>query len=204
MKTILIFDCETTGLPGKGKNYEFDYMEFPYIVQLAWKFTRKDKVKNFIIKPEGYKIPEDVIKLHGITTKYALSEGDYFENVIRKFIDDCLFSDIIVGHNIHFDTSMIKANVLRLLKGSGKYTMPDNYITIMANALDKSKRVDTMMKTIKFCNFCIPGSKRLKFPKLSELYFKLFGEEMTGAHNAVNDILATERCYLELLNRKLI
>ena len=45
-------------------------------------------------------------------------------------------------------------------------------------------------------NYCrLPGPYGYKWPKLSELHIKLFGEDFDEAHNASADINATEKCF---------
>ncbi len=44
----------------------------------------------------------------------------------------------------------------------------------------------------------------VKFPKLSELYQTLFGENFEYAHKALPDTQACASCFFELLNRKII
>ena len=43
---------------------------------------------------------------------------------------------------------------------------------------------------------------KFKFPKLEELYVKIFQEDFLEAHNAAFDVEATSRCFLELIRRK--
>lgn len=187
MKNTLIFDTETTGLPPKGAKYDTNFNEFPYIVQLSWLW--EGVMRDFIIKPEGYIIPEESTKIHGITHEMAMEKGVNIRDVFIFFIHDCNEVEKIVGHNIYFDTSIIKANVMRYA--------PESFET--ANeALDKSKRICTMMKTIKFVGAKFKNSNRYQFPKLTELYDKLFGETF-NAHNSKDDVLATQRCYIELI-----
>ncbi len=187
MNKTLIFDTETTGLPPKGLNYKDHYDRFPYIVQLSWLW--EGVMRDFIIKPEGYIIPEESTKIHGITHEMAMERGVGIRDVFIFFIADCYEVDRIVGHNLYFDTSIIKANIMRYA--------PESFAT--ANeALDKSKRVCTMMKTIKFVGAKFKNTNRYKFPKLTELYYKLFGETF-NAHNSKDDVLATQRCYVELI-----
>ena len=73
LSNICVFDCETTGLPPKGAKWDVDFAEFPNIVQLAWAVNEKER--SFIIKPEGWKIPEASIEVHGITAERANAEG---------------------------------------------------------------------------------------------------------------------------------
>jgi hypothetical protein len=45
-------------------------------------------------------------------------------------------------------------------------------------------------------NYCaINSSYGFKWPKLSELHFKLFGTNFEEAHNAAYDINATSKCF---------
>lgn len=188
MKNVLVFDSETTGLPAKGANYATDFNQFPHVVQLAWWINGVHK--SYIVKPDGWEIPEEATKIHGITTEQALLQGVPFAKVADEYIHDCMVADIIIGHNIYFDSSIIKANILRL-------GMPNYYNDLVEPAMDKSKRICTMMKTIKFVNAKFADGRGGKFPKLEELYAHLFADTFP-AHNAHEDVKATLRCVEEL------
>jgi len=191
MNNILFFDTETTSLIPKGLHYREDYESFPHLVQIAWDLNGKEK--EFIIKPEGYEIPEDVSEIHGITQEKALKDGSPFKEAMELFIMDAFMADEIVAHNIYFDISIVKANCFR-----NKFAIHDEKSEDTMNyALDKYKRIDTARKTIKICGLKQKGSNRPKFPTLSELYMHLFGETFP-AHNALHDIRALKRCYYKL------
>lgn len=186
----LFLDTETTGLPEKGHNWGTDFMHYPYIVSIAWDFN--GKTKDFMIHQEGRHMPKDATKIHGITTKMSndpkSTEPAAF--VFSQLMCDAKEAANIVGHNIYFDISIIKANVLRLhgLKSKEAKTIED--------VLHKDKRVDTMRNCVRLFN---------KWPKLTDLYEYLFpGEEIIGAHGAKADMLATKRCYIELKKRKIL
>lgn len=68
----------------------------------------------------------------------------------------------------------------------------------------KGKRIDTMMKTIKFVGELKENGKPGKFPKLSELYEKLFPGEHFPAHNALDDVRALVRCVPVLVDKGVI
>jgi DNA polymerase III subunit epsilon len=189
MKNVLVFDSETTGLPAKGANYATDFNQFPHVVQLAWWINGVHK--SYIVKPDGWEIPEEATKIHGITTEQALLQGVPFAKVADEYIHDCMIADIIIGHNIHFDSSIIKANILRM-------GMTNYYNDLVEPAMDKSKRICTMMKTIKFVDAKFENGRGGKFPRLEELYAKLFDDSFP-AHNAHEDVKATLRCVEELL-----
>ncbi len=54
-----------------------------------------------------------------------------------------------------------------------------------------------MQRSTKFC--AIYGPYGYKWPKLSELHYKLFGTGFDEAHNAAVDITATVKCFWELI-----
>lgn len=66
--------------------------------------------------------------------------------------------------------------------------------------------VCTMERTTNWCAIPNPNSYYggYKYPKLQELYAKLFGENFTDAHDALADIRATKKCYFELIERGII
>jgi DNA polymerase III subunit epsilon len=53
-----------------------------------------------------------------------------------------------------------------------------------------------MNATTDFCT--IRGPYGFKWPKLSELHYKLFKTNFEEAHNAAADIQATAKCFWEL------
>lgn len=200
LNKVLYFDTETTGLPPKGAKWETDYNDFPHIVQIAWYIG--NVAHNYIIRPNGYEIPDEVAAIHGITTARAMEEGVTFEEAMQSFFTDALNAPYIAAHNIHFDTSVIKANMLRHIEEGN--AMRIDFDTIVVPALDKEKRIDTMKKTIKFVGALKKDGTPGKFPRLEELYAKLFNGETFPAHDALEDVLAVRRCLPELVKLGII
>ncbi|NQU54092.1 MAG: 3'-5' exonuclease [Bacteroidetes bacterium] len=193
-ENCLVFDTETTGLPPKGAKYDLNYMDFPYVVQFAWFLN--GVYKNYLIKPNGWVIPEEATAIHGVTTEMALEKGVPFHIVVDEFIHDCSISEKIIAHNIYFDSSVIKANVMRM-------RMINYYQDVVEPAMDKTKRVDTMYKTIKFVDAKHKDGRGGKWPKLEELYMKLF-DETFPAHDANEDVKALVRCVEKLHELQII
>lgn len=187
----LTLDCETTGLPAKHHAYDKDFMEYPYIVTLAWK-VNDEETKYFIINQEGRPIPPEATAIHGITDAMAAASPYMIEDILIELHMDGEGADFSIGHNIFFDTSTIKANVLRLIH---QERMTTEFYSKLEELLHRERRIDTMHKTIKFCN--LPGKYGPKWPKLTELHFKLFGENFE-AHNSKDDVNATRKSYLRL------
>jgi DNA polymerase-3 subunit alpha len=89
---------------------------------------------------------------------------------------------VIVGHNIEFDLSIVGCEYLR----SG-----------MENVLDSARKLCTKEASTDFC--AIMKNGKAKWPNLTELHQKLFGTPFEDAHNAAGDVVATTRCFLELV-----
>ena len=188
----LFFDTETTGIPHNYNKPSSDSYNWPRLVQLAWiledvngKILHK---YNFIIKPEGFIIPDNATKIHGITTETAIKEGLPLEKVIGQFKEDFYQATAVVGHNVNFDKKIIGAELIRLGQ---------------SDIMNSKRSYCTMLSSISFCNIQ-DGLGGYKYPKLQELYTKLFGVEFNDAHDAMKDIEATEKCFWELKKRNLI
>ena len=182
---VLFFDTETTGIPDRAYKWDVDFMKYPHVVQIAW--IHGCKVENHIIRPDGWEIPQETVDVHGITTEYALQHGEPFAAVVDMFIQDCHDAGLICGHNIHFDTGIVKANILREL-GREYYDAND-----VETALYKGKRIDTMRPTMKWVD-ARRANGAVKFPNLSELYSRCFPGETFPAHDALEDVKAVAKC----------
>jgi DNA polymerase III epsilon subunit-like protein len=186
-KTImyLFFDTETTGLPKKWKAPVTDVNNWPRLVQLAFLLYDNDGNKissgDYIIKPNGFTIPTDASKVHGITTERAIREGQSISLVLQQFDKLIQQATCLVAHNMSFDEKIIGAEFIR---------------NAMPNSFSIKRKICTMKSTTTFC--AINGHYGYKWPKLSELYYKLFRTDFEEAHNAAADIKATAKCFWEL------
>lgn len=185
---FLIFDTETTGLPQNFNAPLTDFDNWPRAVQVAWQLHDLDgklvEVKDFVIKPEGFDIPYNAAKIHGITTEVAQHYGISLEEAMAEFSRDVDKATFLVGHNIQFDVNILGCEYLRMGQ---------------SNILEGMATIDTSNETANFCQ--LPGGKGggYKYPKLEELHFKLFDEGFAEAHNAAADVEATTRAFLELV-----
>ncbi|MHB8402979.1 MAG: DNA polymerase III subunit alpha [Bacteroidia bacterium] len=191
---FLIFDTETTGLP---RNYNApisDSENWPRVVQIAWQLHNVQggliSANSIIVKPDGFTIPFNASQVHGISTERALSEGSDLQVAMNEFVEAVKQSKYLCGHNIEFDLSIIGAEFHRL-------GMKDEF----------SGKAVLDTKNDAVTEFCaIPGGKggKYKWPKLTELYQKLFNQGFEEAHNAAFDVMATAKCFFELLKQNII
>ncbi len=190
---FLIFDTETTGLPKDWNAPITDSDNWPRLVQLAWQLhDSSGKLiahQNYIVKPEGFSIPYNAEKVHGISTERALKDGHDLAFVLGEFAKDLERTTYNVGHNIEFDVNVVGAEYYRAQIPTGLMEMAS---------------IDTKDESVEFC--AIPGGKggRFKWPTLTELHTKLFGEAFEDAHDAAYDVDATARCFFGLVTHRVI
>lgn len=188
----IIFDTETTGLPRDWNAPVTDTSNWPRVVQIAWQIHDDMgnllEHKDFLIRPDGFDIPYDSEKVHGISTELAMKFGEPLEQVMNEFQAALAKSKFVVGHNVGFDINVVSCEFVRLET---------------ACPLDGMPILDTCTElTAELCK--LPGGRggRFKLPTLTELYTFLFHESFNEAHNATADVEATTRCFLELIRQE--
>jgi DNA polymerase-3 subunit alpha len=185
----IIFDTETTGLPRNWNAPITDTSNWPRVVQIAWQLHDEMgsviEHKDFLIRPEGFDIPFDAEKIHGISTELALEHGETLEDVLYLFNEALSKAKFVVGQNVGFDLNVLGCEFVRMNKDSMMASMP---------VLDTCTEV-----TAELCK--LPGGRggRFKLPTLTELHQFLFQEKFADAHNATVDVEVTTRCFFELI-----
>ncbi len=178
-------DTETTGLPPKQYH---QLSHWPRMVQLGWLLTDDEgeilRQDSTIIRPDGFKIPQRVTHIHGITTNRAYQTGVPIQDALYRFKEALRFSHVLIGHNIDYDYHVMKAEFNR----KKMRTMLDQYPRFCTM---KSSRV------IEFCKV-MRGDGRPKWPGLGELYRHLFHEKYYGAHDAYDDAKTCAQCFFKL------
>ena len=207
---VLVFDTETTGLP-KSKIINPDMLNlWPHIVQFSYVIydtTLNDIVesKDTIVKvKDGITIPEDSIKIHGITNESSLKNGINIEFILNEFFYHLRTVDLLVGHNISFDINMIKVELLRFIYEPNSNISENEAKAYKFNLhfLTNYKNIYcTLHESVNLCNIKAIdkfGKEYTKFPKLLELHQRLFESTPNNLHNSFNDILVTLRCFMKL------
>ncbi|MCX6231114.1 MAG: bifunctional DNA primase/polymerase [Bacteroidetes bacterium] len=186
-----IVDIETDGLPKKVNKGEDFIIEYPNIIQIAWILLDKKgnllKKESELINFIGIKQTEAYL-INNIDINLVKRIGKDPVEVYKKFITDVKVSTNIVAHNSDFDIPIIKHQLL-------KYSLQVPFVN--------KRIVCTMKETVHFCNITTINDE-LKFPKLFELYEKLFNYKIEQRHNAESDVLLTAKCYKELVNQEII
>tara|TARA_R110002073_G_scaffold123085_5_gene266437 strand:- start:4060 stop:5271 length:1212 start_codon:yes stop_codon:yes gene_type:complete len=123
-----------------------------------------------LIYPDNFKV--EATHVHGITQEQSEKEGRHFNDVYHTLVGLLYMCPNVVGHNLQFDTNVIRAEMVR-------------------RGLD-----DSIMDTINpICTLKLYRQVFLKPIKLTNLYKGLFNKELEGAHDALNDARAAGEVY---------
>lgn len=187
----LVFDTETTGFPDS--KLSPTHPAQARICQLAAVLLddRLEEVDAFChyIKPDGWQISEGASKVTGITNELCEREGKPLEIVLAEYLLFLGHCDTLVCHNYKFDRKMLDIEL-----ANGAMVLTKTY-----------KGICTMEILTPICK--LPQLRKnafgnkYKWPKLTEAYQYLFGEDFDGAHDALADVRATTRIYKELIKR---
>jgi DNA polymerase III epsilon subunit-like protein len=212
---LLIFDTETTGLP-KARDTSLIH-KWPYIVQLSYiiydtELNEIIKIVDNVIKMKhDVVISNESINIHGITNEISNDIGiPIFNSLYELYIDICNINiDIVIAHNITFDYNMLIVELNRIIEHT-PYNIKQKQFTdilqfnkLLCTDTFKNKMYCTMKSTTDMCNIITTNhktnTKYKKFPKLSELHFKLFNIIPSNLHNSLNDVLICLRCYYKII-----
>ena len=191
MDIYRFFDTETTGLPGDWSAPVSALSNWPRLVQIAWLLYDERGAgiskKEYIVRPEGFRIPQEAAGIHGITTEKASAVGVSLRAVLEEFSEVMKRASYLVAHNMRFDEKIVGAEFLR---------------QAVTHKLFEAKKICTMTETTAYCR--LPGNYGYKWPKLSELHFKLFNETFEEAHSAAVDVEVCAKCFWELARRGIL
>ena len=212
-KTILVFDVETSGLlPKKDKTNpnHIPVEAYPHILQLS--YAKYDISTNQLVETydtyikvkKEVEISDTITALTGITRRHC-NKGSSIMDAISQFYQAYITSDVIVAHNIDFDKKMI---LVELERNRQEFIQNSpECMTIFNSTYEELNGVEhycSMRKGTVITNIMVPSKypgkpPSLKWPRLNELYAKLFdGETVDGLHNAMVDVLVCLRCYMKM------
>ena len=184
-KIFLVFDTETGGFPSKKKELTDDTQ--PPTTQLGVSLRTKDRViaeLDMLLHVGDRYINPRATEANGHTSELCNEFGLAPLAAITAFHAMVVKADMIVGHNISFDTQMIDIEYARadMLEEAKTYNSKPSYCT--------------MKTTAALCGLLRKDGKP-KVPTLEELYLFLFEVKLEGAHDAMVDVQATARCFFD-------
>lgn len=181
---ILAFDTETTGKA----NFKLlpDHPSQPRLVQIGAILvdsSREVRAEiNLIVKPEGFSIPEEASRVHGITTEVADLWGLPLRTVLIVFSSLIHKANTIVAHNLDYDSIVMRGEWKRAEMG-----------TLFT---ESHRPFCTMKASTEICK--LPGPYGFKWPTLQEAHQHFFQKPFEGAHDAMADVRACLAIYYKL------
>ncbi len=161
---FVCLDCETTGLDTK-KDHIIE------VAAVRFTFESILETKETLVDP-GVIIPEESIAIHNITQDMVTGKPS-IKSVLPEFLD-FVGSDIIVGHGIGFDISILFESAKR---------------SHIETTIHKNKFIDTLRLARLYGESAINSLDHLR---------KHFNIEYHGAHRAMNDVLVNIKVFKHL------
>ena len=198
MKTILIYDTETTGLPIWGSPSNDPRQ--PRITQIAAELCNADTGEvlagmNFLIKPDGWTIPDELAALTGITTDKAEKYGVPIAYVLPIFLVMWSKATLRIAHNESFDMRMVRIEIARDPGFDDAFSDHWKEGAAFCTCTNSAKLIN-LPPTAKMV---AAGRTNPKPPNLTEAYKHFTGIDLVNAHNAATDIMACKAVYFGIL-----
>lgn len=184
-------DTETTNLPSFRASNPFYNVAMVDMAFIVVDNTTQNVLYTFssIVNPSPFKITRESYLKHGITEKRAQDEGIAPRRCLEKLMEvvNRSRSVTLVCHNIDFDVGVLTEEMRRC-------GMFEDIKT-----LKSLKTFCTMKNGTDVCKLPSPnGFDGYKYPKLEELYFKVFNEKPKESHRALADCESCLRVFREV------
>ena len=188
----LAFDTETTDLPRP--HLDLEHPAQPYLLQFAGiLFDRHgvelDRLTTLVRPGPTALLSSHAFMAHGITLEQAFHLGMDSRDVFQWFISRATEASCIIGHNVQFDLQIMAIVAARVQQCDWKLPCPT--FCTMAHAAPLVNLPPT-------AKMIAAGRFQPKSPTLTECVDHFFGEELTKAHDAVEDVKACIRIFHHL------
>lgn len=182
----LIFDVSANGKPLSYKASPNDVGNWPRLIHISWIVLGEDlkpiEDYNYLIKPDGFSISEEVAKRHTIELEKATNEGNDMKSVVKHFCEAVDEAKYIFAHNLNYNENIVAAEFKR---------------AEMDHRLFASERLCLMQEGTFYAK--IPNKRGgFKWPSLMELHAAIFKQGYGGANNARADVIAASRCFIAM------
>jgi len=182
----LIFDVSANGKPLSYKASPNDVGNWPRLIHISWIILGEDlKPKedyNYLIKPDGFTIKEEIAKRHTIELEKAINEGNEMKSVLQHFSKAVDEAKYIFAHNLNYNENIVAAEFKR---------------AEMDHRLFASERLCLMQEGTFYAK--IPNKRGgYKWPSLMELHAAIFKQGFGPANNARADVIASSRCFIAM------
>ena len=178
---LMFVDTETNGIPVDQTASYKNIDNWPRIKQISWLIYDKEEQ---LYASHNYVISEEDASIQINRSDYVPKTVLPIHQVLRRFLNFLRYCDVIVGHNIQYDVQVILSELFRFGMDTDK--------------LSSMHQFCTMKNGVNACGFDTRLGDR--YPKLQELYSKLFHQPFENEHDAYCDIKATAECFWTLFS----
>lgn len=170
----VIFDTETTGLPDW--KLPADHPDQPRLASAAFLLADDDfnVTEEFysLVKPDGWQMSEEAMRVTGITMEKLNDEGRPVRELLDFYAAAIDAGRISCAHNHQFDGKMMRGELRR----AG-----------MNDKFEQTPTICTMRSMTNICKIPPKGNRGgYKWPTLSEALVFIHAENL-GDHSAIND-----------------
>lgn len=179
------FDTETTGIRD------------PDLVEVGAVLMQDDRERaclSLIVRPDGWEIPDEAARIHGIKNAMAHTMGVPLVIAIAALTNLWACAVVRVAHNLEFDEKVVGRAIDRLGRRSALNWPPAECTKELAAPILNLPPTERMIAAGY-------GGKP-KSPSLAECYLHFFGKDVPGAHGALADARACARVYLKILEMR--
>jgi len=189
---ILVYKLATTGLP-LFREPDDDPRQ-PHIVALSAMLCRQDgEVEDElhrVVRPDGWEIPAETIKFHGVTPEAAVEHGIPEPAALGELLGLASRAKVRVAFNEPFDARIIRYAMARYPAPIGdEHWQAMQAACAMRAGLDHLSNAD-------------PGTFYGRQMKLEKLYDELFDMELRTARDTCGRVDAAREIYFEVLRRQ--
>lgn len=187
----IIFDCETTGLPLRGKQadgspFPADHPGQPRLAALTMIWATPTlaitKERHWFIRPDGWKMEPGATYVNKLTDKFLAEHGVPVDEPLEVYAKAIEEGHIFGAYNVVFDAKIMRGELRRAGLSDGREKTPVICAMVKSAGVVKAKK----------------ANGQPKMPKLSETcsHFKI---EQFGAHTARGDTMATLKVFRWLM-----
>ena len=185
---LLVYDVETNGLTNHKR--PADHPSQPRMCTLSALMCEDDgryiQGIDLRVKPEEWVVPDEIAKIHGLTTEDLEATGVPIKDVMVLFEKWVRMADLRIAHNIIFDNKIYRGEARRL-------GLEDHF--------DKSKDFCTMQNARRVMK---AAGQTLRYaPKLGVAYEFFTGKTFENAHQGLADTHACKQVYLGIIGHEL-
>jgi DNA polymerase-3 subunit epsilon len=104
--------------------------------------------REWLVRPDGWSIPDEAVAIHGITTEHALESGRPLNEVLGELLgaihEECFGKSVpLVGQNLQYDLTLLDREMRRVGRGTIEGLVSGVYVLdslVIDKAIDKYRR----------------------------------------------------------------